>query len=130
MTDAQQPETALVSGPLVSVSRYRMPPTATDWPAPLRRALTAFADCTGYRDGVIGRNTDDPDLWTLVLTFDSPATYRRALSSYQVKLHAVPTMYQALDEPTAYEVQHQHADGHETAYESIFDHGGTRTGRV
>ena len=30
--------------------------------------------------------------------------YRRALSSYDVKLHAVPTLSRALDEPSAYEV--------------------------
>ncbi len=30
--------------------------------------------------------------------------YRRALSTYDVKLAAVPTLSQALDEPSAYEV--------------------------
>lgn len=129
MTDIQQSPNTHTTGALVSVSRYRQPDPIADWPAPLQRALAAFAGCAGYRDGVIVRNTDDHHLWALILTFESPATYRRALSSYDVKVHAVPTMYQALDEPAAYEMQHQHHGSHETSYESIFDVGGTREGR-
>ena len=40
----------------------------------------------------------------LTTRWDSVGTYRRALSSYDVKLAAVPTLSRALDEPSAYEV--------------------------
>ena len=40
----------------------------------------------------------------------APGAYRRALSSYDVKLHAVPTLSRALDEPSAYEVVEPGAD--------------------
>ena len=33
-----------------------------------------------------------------------PGAYRRALSSYDVKLHAVPVLGRAVDEPGAYEI--------------------------
>ncbi len=54
--------------------------------------------------GTIGRNVDDPTLWVLVTTWANVGAYRRALSSYDVKLHAVPLLSRALDEPSAYEV--------------------------
>lgn len=53
--------------------------------------------------GVVGRSTDDPELWTLTTLWASVGQYRRALGSYEVKLHAHPLMYLALDEPSAFE---------------------------
>jgi hypothetical protein len=69
-----------------------------------RRALAAFASCAGYHGGRIGRATDDPTLWMLSTEWDGAGAYRRALSSYAVKVDAVPVMYEARDEPSAYEV--------------------------
>ena len=63
-------------------------------------ALSARPGCTGAR---VGRNVDDPGLWTLATTWESVGAYRRALSAYEVKMHAVPLMYRAVDEPTAFE---------------------------
>jgi quinol monooxygenase YgiN len=70
----------------------------------LTAAHAALADRPGYLDGTIGRNLDDPTLWTLVTRWADVGSYRRALSSYEVKLHAVPTLSRALDEPSAFEV--------------------------
>jgi Antibiotic biosynthesis monooxygenase len=61
--------------------------------------LTARPGCTG---GHLGRAVDEPELWTLT-TWESVGAYRRALSDYQVKLVAVPLMYRAIDESTAFE---------------------------
>ena len=58
----------------------------------------------GYVDGTLGRNLDEPDLWVLTTRWESVGAYRRALSTYDVKLSAVPTLSRALDEPSAYEV--------------------------
>ena len=40
----------------------------------------------------------------LATTWEHVGAYRRALSAYDVKLHAVPLLSRALDEPSAYEV--------------------------
>lgn len=64
------------------------------------QALTAQRGCTGAR---LARNVDDPGLWTLTTTWAQVGDYRRALSAYDVKVHAVPVMYRAVDEPSAYE---------------------------
>ncbi len=66
-------------------------------------ALTVLTAQTGCTSGHLGRNVDDPTLWTLTTTWRTVGDYRRALSAYDVKLHAVPLMYRAIDEPTAYE---------------------------
>ena len=39
----------------------------------------------------------------LTTEWEGPGAYRRALSAYDVKLTAVPTLSRALDEPSAYE---------------------------
>ena len=39
----------------------------------------------------------------LTTEWEGPGAYRRALSAYDVKLAAVPTLSRALDEPSAYE---------------------------
>jgi quinol monooxygenase YgiN len=68
-----------------------------------RGALAALAARPGCRSGHVARSIDDPTLWTLTTTWESVGAYRRALSSYEVKLYAVPLMYRAVDEPTAFE---------------------------
>ena len=89
---------------MLVVTRYRVGPAdveafRVDAEAALR-ALAARPGCTG---GTLGRAVDDPALWTLTTTWESVGAYRRALSSYEVKLVAVPLMYRALDEPSAFE---------------------------
>ncbi len=69
----------------------------------LEEALAALAAQTGFEDGRIGRNVDEPDLWVLVTRWRHVGSYRRALSSYDVKVRAVPLLSRALDEPSAYE---------------------------
>lgn len=70
----------------------------------LAEAHAALAERPGYVDGTVGRNLDDPTLWTLVTRWADVGSYRRALSSYEVKLKAVPTLSRAIDEPSAFEV--------------------------
>jgi hypothetical protein len=94
------------------VTRFRLQ-TPTGAPADheteaLRAELDAahevLAAQQGYVAGWIGRNLDEPDLWVLTTRWESVGAYRRALSSYEVKLAAVPTLSRALDEPSGYEV--------------------------
>ena len=76
----------------------------------LDQAHRALAERPGYVSGTVGRNLDDPTLWTLVTYWVNVGTYRRALSSYDVKVRATPLLYRALDEPSAYELVEPGAD--------------------
>ena len=69
----------------------------------LERAHEVLAVQAGYLAGHVGRNVDDPELWLLTTQWEGPGAYRRALSAYDVKLAAVPTLSRAIDEPSAYE---------------------------
>ena len=90
---------------MLVVNRFRASaPDADGLRRQLEEAHAVLATQTGYVDGTLGRNLDDPDLWVLTTRWDSVGSYRRALSSYDVKLAAVPTLSRALDEPSAYEV--------------------------
>jgi heme oxygenase (mycobilin-producing) len=63
-------------------------------------ALTAQPGCTS---GHVARALDDPRRWVVQTEWDSVGSYRRALSAYDVKVRAVPLMYEQIDEATAYE---------------------------
>lgn len=93
------------------VSRFRVPESeATEFRVNLQRAHEILAGQPGHIEGTIGRNLDDQTLWTLVTTWQNVGAYRRALSSYDVKLHAVPLLSRAIDEPSAFEVVEPGAD--------------------
>ena len=90
---------------MLVVNRFRVPAAEADaFRSQLEEAHAVLAAQTGYVDGAIGRNLDEPDLWVLTTRWESVGAYRRALSAYDVKLAAVPTLSRALDEPSAYEV--------------------------
>lgn len=72
--------------------------------AELAAAHSVLAERAGYVEGQVGRNLDDPTLWVLSTRWEHVGAYRRALSSYDVKLLAVPLLSRAIDEPSAYEV--------------------------
>ena len=90
---------------MLVVSRFRVPEVeGAAFRAELQAALGVLAQQAGHVSGTIGRNVDDPELWVLATTWEHVGAYRRALSSYDVKLRAVPLLGRALDEPSAYEV--------------------------
>lgn len=89
---------------LVVVTRYVVPePEGPAFRERAREALDALCAQPGCRRGHVGRSMDDPTRWLLQTEWDSAGTYRRALSAYDVKVRAVPVMYHAVDELTAYE---------------------------
>ena len=92
------------TGRVLVVNRFRVPEAEGEsFRVDLERARAALAARPGHLDSRIGRNVDDPTLWVLTSTWENVGTYRRALSAYDVKVHAVPVLYRALDEPSAYE---------------------------
>ena len=93
------------------MSRFRIGPHDSDsveadaagFRREIEQAHAALAARPGYVDGAVGRNVDDPALWLLTTRWENVGSYRRALSSYDVKVAAVPLLSRALDEPSAYE---------------------------
>ena len=80
--------------------------TDPDEPTFRRRAetaITALSARPGFRRGGLSRAIDDASAWLLLTEWDSVGSWRRALSSYDVKMSAVPLLSQAVDEPSAYE---------------------------
>jgi hypothetical protein len=67
-------------------------------------ALSVLAARPGYRGGRAGRALDDPTAWVVVTEWDSVGAYRRALSDFDVKVHALPLLSTGLGGPAAYEV--------------------------
>ena len=89
---------------MLVVNRFRVPLESGEaFRADLATARDALAACAGYAGGEIGRNVDDPELWVLTTRWANVGSYRRALSSYDVKLRGVPVLSRAIEEPSAYE---------------------------
>jgi quinol monooxygenase YgiN len=103
----------------VVVNRYRVEPA--EQPQFLERAavaLEALAARPGFVTGEVARSTDDPGLLAMLTRWREVGAYRRALSDHAVKATAVPLMYLCVDEPGAYEVVLEAADGHAVAHAS------------
>jgi hypothetical protein len=89
---------------MLVLTRFRVTSSPEAFRPRLEAALQVLAVQRGYLHGQIGRNVDDPELWVLETRWEGPGAYRRALSSYDVKMHAWSVLGEALDEPTAYEL--------------------------
>ncbi|MGL5827813.1 MAG: antibiotic biosynthesis monooxygenase family protein [Nocardioides sp.] len=89
---------------MIVLSRFRVSAAdSTRFRTDAELAHGTLAARPGYLSGTVGRNLDDPTLWSLVTWWENVGCYRRALSSYDVKVHAVPLLSRAIDEPSAYE---------------------------
>ena len=90
---------------MLVLSRFQVPDAdAEAFRARIEDALAVLAAQKGYVEGAVGRNVDDPTLWVLQTRWVGPGAYRRALSAYDVKVHAWTLLAQAVDEPSAYEI--------------------------
>ena len=80
-----------------------------------RAAVAVLAARPGLVSADLGRNLDDPALWTITTRWQNVGSYRRALSGFEAKMVVVPLLSQALDEPSAYDdvdlVGENHARG-------------------
>lgn len=100
---AQAPPLASLARVIV-VNRFRVPAAEAEaFRADVEAARALLAGRPGHVGGEVGRNVDDPELWVLTTRWEHVGAYRRALSSYEVKVGAVPLLSRALDEPSAYE---------------------------
>ncbi len=86
------------------VSRFDIDPAeSADFLDRAQSALAAFAARPGYRSGRVGRSLDDPALWTITTAWENVGAYRRALSDFDVKIHAATLLGLARDEPSSFE---------------------------
>ena len=86
------------------LSLVRIPESARDLLDLGEQALRVLAARPGYVRGRLARSTDPGGGWALVTEWESVGAWRRALSSYDVKVHATPLLALAVDESSAYEV--------------------------
>lgn len=107
---------------MLVMTRLRAPAdsaAAEELRAGLQRARAILAAQAGFVWGEVGRNVDDPGLWVLSTRWENVGSYRRALSSYESKMHVQPLMVHAVDEPSAYEVVEEGTDLNEAKPRSI-----------
>jgi quinol monooxygenase YgiN len=89
---------------MIAIARFSVSlGTAAHFATQLSAALDSFSKCKGFIDGEYGQNLDDLTLWSLVTRWENVGSYRRALSTNDVKMNVIPTLAQAIDEPGAYE---------------------------
>jgi Antibiotic biosynthesis monooxygenase len=87
------------------MTRFRVPlDHATRFRSDAQRALAVLERCAGFIQGDLGRAADDPTLWMLATRWSNVGSYRRALSSHEVRVQAIALLSQAIDEPSAYEI--------------------------
>jgi quinol monooxygenase YgiN len=89
----------------------------------LHRALELLTAAPGCLGGEAGRAVDDPARWVLTVRFASVDAYRRALSPFDVRVHVVPLLSEALaDEPATYETLFSATSG------AVAEHASLRAG--
>jgi heme oxygenase (mycobilin-producing) len=87
------------------VSRFAVPESEGEsFTSRSELALGTLAARPGYIRGHVGRAVDDPTRWVRVTEWAGVGAYRRALSSFDVKIGAVPLLAESVDEPSVYEV--------------------------
>jgi len=90
---------------LLVVTRHAVPTDGrADFVERARTALGALAQNPGYLSGCIAQSTDDADTFVIESRWADVGAYRRALSSFDVKINAVPLLSTAFDESSAFEV--------------------------
>jgi len=98
---------------LLVIVRFRVSPDERPaWLEGAERVVEILARQGGFQCASIGQSTDETDLVLLRSEWDSVGDYRRALSDMDMKVHGIPFMSQAIDEPSAYELL-QHSAGNE-----------------
>jgi hypothetical protein len=93
------------AAPLLVVSRYRVDAVErADFIVDARAAIDVLTAQPGCISTSLGQATDDASLLVIRSEWVGVGAYRRALSAFDVKLHAVPLLSRAIDEPSAYEL--------------------------
>jgi quinol monooxygenase YgiN len=85
------------------VARLRPSDHPETFQAEVAAAIDALAARPGHVRSRLARALDDPSRWVMVSEWENVGSYRRALSSYDVKMASGVLMGAVVEEPTAYE---------------------------
>lgn len=89
---------------MIVLNRFRVPDAQTEtFLVRSRAAADLLAQRVGFLSVDLGRNLDEPSLWTITTRWENVGSYRRALQGYEAKMTVVPLLSLAIDEPTAYD---------------------------
>jgi quinol monooxygenase YgiN len=89
---------------VIVLNRFRVPDSDADgFLAAARAAVAVLEQREGFVSADLGRNLDDPSLWTITSRWRNVGSYRRALQGYESKMVVVPLLSLAIDEPSAYD---------------------------
>ncbi|MBK9740516.1 MAG: antibiotic biosynthesis monooxygenase [Actinobacteria bacterium] len=83
-----------------------------------RRAVAVLSEQAGFLDASIAVATDEAGLYVIETHWIGVGAYRRALSSFDVKMTAIPLLSTAVDESSAFEIVHRRTPGTETSAHS------------
>lgn len=101
------PDSIAPPAALLVLSRYRVPvEQEAAFADQARTAIAALGRCAGFVSAEIGQSTDEAELRVIATRWTAIGSYRRALSSPDVKMHAIPFLSLSVDEPSAFEVVH------------------------
>ncbi len=90
--------------PVIVLNRFQVPDSETDtFLRQARVAVAVLAEGDGLLSADLGRNLDEPFLWTITTRWRDVGSYRRALQGYEAKTVVVPLLALAIDEPSAYD---------------------------
>jgi hypothetical protein len=90
---------------LLVISRFAVPESGgPEFLDRAKAALAAFAARPGFVRGRVGRAADEPTVWALTTEWNAVGSFRRALSDFDVKVHASTLLSEAIDEASAFEV--------------------------
>jgi quinol monooxygenase YgiN len=89
---------------MLVVARLRPPEDSEMFRAEVHAAIEAMASRPGHVSTRLAQALDDPSMWVLVSEWVNVGSYRRALSSYDVKMASGVLMGAAVNEPSAYDV--------------------------
>jgi hypothetical protein len=90
---------------MLVVNRFELTEAQTEqFQQDAKAALSALSACRGFVRGRCGAGLDSPSTWTLVTEWETVGAYRRALSSFDVKMYGTPLLSRALPEASAFEV--------------------------
>ena len=88
---------------MIAIARFNVPSAQSqEFRGQIEHALQVFSEREGFLSGDFGQNLDENELWSLVTHWINVGSYRRALSSTQVKMEVVPLLATAIDEPSAF----------------------------
>lgn len=91
-------------GQMIVLSRFRVDnDDVPEFVGQARQAVDVLSVAPGFVSADVGRNLDEPALWTITTRWRNVGSYRRSLQGYEAKVAVVPLLSRAIDEPSAYE---------------------------